>query len=134
MESIESNSKDQRRKFFSLALMVGVMAFASIPLWLGAATASTPPESAEDRIELENCSQLGDWQACNEDGVVSLALDNQVLAVLDDSVLIHIDERAASVARAGGGELYRLDWNDDSLHGFALEVDRNDKAIFIELW
>ena len=130
---MESNSKDPAFKVFGISFFVAVMAFASIPLWLGAtATASSQP-SAEERIELENCSQLGDWRSCNEEGVVSLALGDDVLAVLDDSVLMHIDERAAMIPRAGGGALYR--WTDaDTLNGFALEVDAKDKATFIELW
>lgn len=126
-------------KIANIAIAVGGLATAAtIGLVSGKNITCPEVEKESIGIELENCSQLGEWKACDEEGVVTYQVYEtfkgwSVMAVIEDSVVIFLKHDIPKLNLAGGRALARWE-RPDGKHGFTLTMDRAGKIEDLDLW
>lgn len=89
-------------------------------------------------IELENCTQLGEWKACDEEGVVTYQVYEtftgwSVMAVIEDSVVIFLKHDIPKLKLAGGKAIARWE-SANGKNGIAISMDRIGKVESLDLW
>lgn len=126
-------------KIVNTAIILGSLAIAATAGLVSGQRIACPEQLADSIvIELENCSQLGEWKACDEGGVVTYQVYETfegwtVMAVVEDSVVIFLKHDIPKLKLAGGRAIARWE-RPDGKHGIAISMDRVGKVENLELW